>query len=251
MPKRHHNDAGAKLNKGWEKFYGEGSSELAKDTYIYQETFNDDSLIEKFQMGPYNIRGLLEDPKRFGFLISRHKFVSKMLDGCQSVLEIGCQEGLGTLCVSKTVKQITAIDFYKPHIEAAQKGMQPVIPNATFQGHDMIQGPFEGTFDGAFALDVFEHIDPTQADRFISNIVSSLSEHATLILGIPSLESQQYASKAAAAGHINCMSGLPFKAFCQKYFHTVFLFGMNDEVLHTGFAPMCQYLFAVCVGPKR
>lgn len=233
------------------RFFGEGSSDLAKDTYLYQETFNDDSMIDKFQMGPYNIRGLLEDPKRFGFMFSRHKFVSKMLDGCDSVLEIGCQEGIGTLCVSKTVKQITAVDFYKPHIEAAIKGMLPVIPNATFKGHDMISGPVDGSFDGAFSLDVLEHIDPKQADLFMKNITATLRDHATLILGIPSLESQKYASKAAAAGHINCMSGVPFRDFCRKYFHNVFLFGMNDEVLHTGYLPMCQYLFTVCVDPKR
>jgi cyclopropane fatty-acyl-phospholipid synthase-like methyltransferase len=194
---------------------------------------------------------LIQDPKRFGFMFARHKFVAKMLDGCKSVLEIGCQEGIGTLCVSKSVAKITAIDFYKPHIEAAIEGMQPVVSNATFFGHDMLDGPVDGVFDAAFALDVFEHIDPKQSDQFFKNIIASLEDYATLVIGIPSLESQRYASKAAAAGHINCMSGPDLKAFCQRYFHNVFMFGMNDEVLHTGFMPMCHYLFAMCVSPKR
>ncbi len=232
------------------KFFGEKSSKYSRDTYLHQETLNNDDLTDLINLGPYNRRGLIEDPKRFGFMISRHKFVSKMLDGCESVLEIGCQEGLGTLVVSKVVKQITAVDFYKPHIEAALEGMAPVIPNATFAGHDMIDGPVPGSFDGAFTLDVFEHIDPEQADVFMRNIVLSLTEHGTLIVGIPSLESQAFASAAAAAGHINCLTGPDLRAFCKKYFNNVFMFGMNDEVLHTGFMPMCQYLFAMCVGPK-
>lgn len=239
------------MTHGSGKFFGNKSSEFSKDVYLHQETHNDDSLNDLLKLGPYNTRGLIEDPKRFGFMISRHKFVSKMLEGCKSVLEIGCQEGLGTLVVSKTVASITAIDFYKPHIEAAIAGMAPVIPNAEFFGHDMIDGPVSGgPFDGAFTLDVFEHIDPAQCDLFMTNIVRSLTERATLIVGIPSLESQQYASPAAAAGHINCRTGADLRDFCHRYFHNVFMFGMNDEVLHTGFMPMCHYLFAMCVGPK-
>jgi hypothetical protein len=30
----------------------------------------------------------------------------------------------------------------------------------------------------------------------------------------------------------------------------VFLFSMNDEVVHTGFYPMAHYLFAVCADRK-
>ena len=74
--------------------------------------------------------------------------------------------------------------------------------------------------------------------------------YGVLIVGIPSLESQEYASVAAAAGHINCLTGSDLRDFCRKYFNNVFMFGMNDEVLHTGFMPLCHYLFAMCVGPK-
>jgi hypothetical protein len=36
----------------------------------------------------------------------------------------------------------------------------------------------------------------------------------------------------------------------ERYFHAVFLFSMNDEVVHTGFAPMAHYLIAVCTGKR-
>jgi hypothetical protein len=36
-----------------------------------------------------------------------------------------------------------------------------------------------------------------------------------------------------------------------KHFHNVFMFGMNDEVVHTGYGPMCHFLWALCVGPRR
>jgi hypothetical protein len=28
------------------------------------------------------------------------------------------------------------------------------------------------------------------------------------------------------------------------------MFGMNDEVVHTGYAPMCHFLWALCVTPR-
>ncbi len=47
-------------------------------------------------------------------------------------------------------------------------------------------------------------------------------------------------------GHINCKSGNDLK----RFFHNVFLFSMNDEMVHTGFSPMAQYLLAVCTTPR-
>ena len=44
---------------------------------------------------------------------------------------------------------------------------------------------------------------------------------------------------------------IEFKRFMQRYFHNVFLFSMNDEVVHTGFYPMAHYLIALGVGIKK
>lgn len=231
------------------QFFGEKSSQMAKETYINQEKFNDNSFVDEFRLGSYNTRGLLQDPKRFGFLISRHKFVGKMLDGAERVLEIGCQEGLGSLVVSKFVGSILAVDFYKPHIEEAVAHMSPVLPKVEFRGCDILDGPLAGPFDAAFSLDVFEHIDPAQEDLFLGNIAASLTPTGTFICGIPSLESQAYASPENRVGHINCKSGVDFRTSLRKHFHNVYMFGMNDEIVHTGFFPMCQYLIGLCVNP--
>ena len=36
-----------------------------------------------------------------------------------------------------------------------------------------------------------------------------------------------------------------------RHFHEVFIFSMNDEVVHTGFYPLAHYLFALCVGKRQ
>lgn len=231
-------------------FFGEGSSELAREKYNCIKDVDFKSVADNFDLGPVNKWGLIDDPKRLGFLLSRHKFVAKMLDGKDSVLDIGCQEGLGALIVSKAVGRITAVDFYRSHIEAAKAGIGRAAPNITFLGHDIIDGPAPGVFDAAYSMDVFEHIDPAQCDLYMKHVIASLRPNGVFIIGIPSLESQQYASKYAREGHINCRSGADLRDYCKKFFHNVFMFGMNDEVVHTGYFPMCQYLIAVCVGQK-
>ena len=78
-------------------------------------------------------------------------------------------------------------------------------------------------------------------------ITAGLLAIAAAIIGVPSLESQQYASEHSVREHVNCQTGPQFKTELLKYWGEVFLFGMNDETLHTGFAPMCQYRLALCV----
>jgi hypothetical protein len=43
---------------------------------------------------------------------------------------------------------------------------------------------------------------------------------------------------------VNCKTGGELRALLNQFFHNVFLFSMNDEVVHTGFTPMAQYLLA-------
>lgn len=84
----------------------------------------------------------------------------------------------------------------------------------------------------------------------MGHIRDSMKADGVLIVGTPSLESQVYASEQSKSGHVNCRSGDQLRDDMRRYFSNVFLFGMNDEVLHVGYLPMCQYLFALCIGPR-
>lgn len=192
-----------------------------------------------------------DDPKRLTFLLSRYKFVSKMLTGKKRVAEVGCADAFGTPLVATEVGSVTAFDFDPLFIEDAETRLKH-LPSISFKVHDVLSGPLpDGPFDATYACDVFEHIDPAHEDRFVSNLCSSLTEDGVLILGIPSLESQKYASPQSIEGHVNCKSGEQFRAVMLKHFKNVFLFSMNDEVVHTGYSPMAHYLFTVCVAPLQ
>ena len=185
-----------------------------------------------------------DDPKHLLFTLSRYKFVAKMLQSRKHVLEVGCADAWATRIVVQAVNNLTATDFDPLFIQDVKKRMNPKWKFSARQ-HDMLKGPFPGKFDGIYALDVIEHISPKQESRFVKNMAGSLSPGGVMILGTPSLESQQYASPPSKAGHVNCKTGKSLVDLMGKLFHNIFLFSMNDEVVHTGFSPMAHYLFAV------
>ena len=79
--------------------------------------------------------------------------------------------------------------------------------------------------------------------------MASLTDDAVMVVGMPSLESQAYASEGSKAGHVNCKSAPDLKALMQSFFRAVFMFSMNDEVVHTGYHKMAHYIFALCAHP--
>ncbi len=190
-----------------------------------------------------------DDPRHLVFTLARYKFVAKMLAGRRHVLEVGCADAFGTRLVVQSVKQLAAVDFDPVFVEDVQRRMDARWRFDCFQ-HDMLAGPVPGAFDGAYALDVIEHIAPAQEPVFLGNMVKSLTPHGVLILGTPSLQSQAHAGPASKAGHINCKDGDGLKALLEQFFHNVFVFSMNDEVVHTGFYPMAHYLLGLACTRK-
>lgn len=191
-----------------------------------------------------------QDPKRTVFTLSRYKFVSRMLQGRNRVLEIGCADAFGTRIVQQAVGAVTAIDFDPLFIADVHDRMDP---HWAFDAlvHDMLEGPVApADFDAAYALDVLEHMTPDVEHTFLRNIVGSINYKGVAVVGMPSLESQTYASPQSKAGHVNCKSGPDLKKTMEEHFESVFIFSMNDEVVHTGYTPMAHYLLALCAQPK-
>jgi len=191
-----------------------------------------------------------DDPKRVTFTLSRYKFVAKMLSGKKRVLEVGCADGFASRIVRQEVNHLTAVDFDPIFIEDAKDNLEERWP-IEFRVHDMLDGAVSGKFDAAYCVDVLEHIAPENERIFLQNLCKSLTSDGALIIGIPSLESQDFASPISREGHVNCKKAPALKALALNYFDNVFIFSMNDEVVHTGFTPLAHYVFALCCGKKN
>jgi 2-polyprenyl-3-methyl-5-hydroxy-6-metoxy-1,4-benzoquinol methylase len=204
---------------------------------------------ERILLGPRASHELEKDPKHLLFVLSRYKFVAKLLPNRGRLLEIGAGDGLGASLVAQSGNEIVGIDLESLGLdEAAQTSW--TRNHITFEAHDMVAGPFTPSgerFDGAYSLDVIEHIHPDQERKFLANIVSSIHESAPLIIGTPNETAKPYASKEALEQHINWKTHESLFESCAEFYENVFMFGMNDEVVHTGYAPMAHYLFALCV----
>lgn len=202
------------------------------------------------RLGLMNNQVWYDDPKRLVFTLARYKFVAKMLSGRGRVLEVGCGDGFAARIVAQEVGALTVTDFDPLFIQDIRERTVERWPMDA-RVHDILDGPMTGpAFDAAYSLDVLEHIPVEREGAYLANIAASLTDHGVFIAGIPSLESQAHASPPSRAGHVNCKTGRDFKVLMEGFFHTVFLFSMNDEVVHTGYAPMAHYLFTVCAAPR-
>lgn len=202
-------------------------------------------------MGPWTSHIWRHDPRHMCFLLSRYKFCAKMLSGKEKVLEIGCGDAVGTPIVLQTVRALHGIDF-EPLVlnDAKARYKSEGLTQATFAVHDVSAAPVPGKFDAAYSLDVIEHVPESQENKFIDHICAALEPQGVLIVGTPNITANEYASPASKAGHINLKSADTLRNLLARRFHNVFCFSMNDEIVHTGYAPMAHYLFAIGVGLK-
>lgn len=192
----------------------------------------------------------ISNPTRTAFCMSRYKFVAKMLSGQNEVLEIGCADGFYSRIVKQHVKKLTIMDFDPLFIEDFRK-LNKAGSKINSIVHDIIKKPLHKKFDATYCIDVMEHIKPKDEKKFLINTIKSLQKNGIFICGIPSLESQKYASKQSKEGHVNCKTGEQLRIMLNKYFYNSFIFSMNDEVVHTGFFPMSHYLFGIGCGVRK
>jgi 2-polyprenyl-3-methyl-5-hydroxy-6-metoxy-1,4-benzoquinol methylase len=190
-----------------------------------------------------------DDPRRLLFSMARYKFVSKMFYGFENVLELGCGDAFNAPIVLQTVKRLTVTDFDPLFIADARDRIK--VP-WKYQAEvlDVLSDDIIGSYDGIYSLDVLEHIPTDREDEVLAKVCRGLSPRGAAIIGMPSLESQAYASAPSRAGHINCKTMPDLKLLLERYFHNVFMFSMNDEVVHTGYHKMAHYLFGLCCSKK-
>src|SRR3989338_8176626 len=165
-----------------------------------------------FILGPLSSTNILRDPMHLAFVLSRYKFVARILTG--------------------------------------KKNRLADIKNIEFKELDIRCEVPPGKYQGIFSIDVIEHLESRYNDIFFRNIGSSLDKDGICITGTPNKTSEKYSSAVSRHYHINLFDFNSLRAITGKYFKNTLMFTMNDEVVQTGFGPMGHYLFAIGIGPK-
>ena len=220
---------------------------LTRETWDQVKAMNQ---AEGFYLGPINGESMTRDPKHLLFILSRYKFAAKILRNCQTILEVGCGEGLGLLMLLReTQANLIGLDFDPDQIAYCD---QNILPHA----HDRLRlecrdivtdrvqlyGP-----DGLLALDVLEHVHPDEQDKFMLNCAWVVRDGGLAIWGTPNQNAAVYGNSRSKVGHVNLFTPERLVETLSKYYTTVLPFSMNDEVVHTGYPAMAHYLMAVCI----
>lgn len=101
--------------------------------------------------------------------------------------------------------------------------------------------------DCVILLDVIEHILVEKEKIFLSTIVIIKKRW---ICYYWDSKCKNYSSPWNRQAHINNYSQERSYNSLIKYFDYIFIFGMNDEGLNTGFYPVSCYIMALCCGEK-
>lgn len=217
---------------------------------LYRELMEQFFDTPEIPLGPWTSYSLIYDPKHLAFVLSRYKFVAKLLQGRERVMEIGSGDGFGLSVVAQAVKHLYAVDWDRRLLEGNARRLKH-LTNLTYVDADLNKESPKLEVDAAYWIDVLEHLDAAAESIVIENILRCLPDEGVLITGTPNKTAAPYASPQSEALHINLKTMEELRTLMQRYFRNVFMFGMNDEVVHTGYAPMCHYLWSLAVGVRR
>jgi 2-polyprenyl-3-methyl-5-hydroxy-6-metoxy-1,4-benzoquinol methylase len=172
-----------------------------------------------------------------------------MLEGKKNVFEIGPGDGFGLPIVAQHVGQLYCIDWDERLLEGNERRLSH-LANVSYLHMDLNKTMPDVKADAIYTVDVIEHLEPEGEVQFVKNMVECLTPDGVLVTGTPNVTAEQYASERSRVQHINLKSIAELRALMERYFENVFMFGMNDEILHTGYAPMCHYIWSLAVGKK-
>ena len=217
---------------------------------LYKETTDYQFAAPEIPLGPWTSYSLLHDPKHMSFVLARYKFVAKMLQGRERVMEIGAGDGFGLPMVAQAVTHVSAVDWDQRLLDGNARRLKH-LTNVSYVLADLNYEAPDVKVDAAYWVDVIEHLDAVTESTVLQNILRCLPDNGVLLTGTPNKTASPYASIQSERAHINLKTMEELRALMQRHFHNVFMFGMNDEVLHTGYAQMCHYIWSLAVGVRR
>lgn len=147
-------------------------------------------------------------PQKVLNLMSYYKFATKMIGASKRVLDVGCQDGLGTYLLGKQCGFAKGIDIDATAIEIAKENYPDQC--VEFFTKDIYQTSSSEKWD---AIVHFQEKPSEKFESLCTKIFSQLQPLGITILGFPNSPSNV--------------------ELLDQYCSQVLVFGANDEVIHT------------------
>ena len=172
-----------------------------------------------------------DDPRRLLFVLSRYKFVAKMLRGRRRVLEVGCADAFGTRVVRQEVPAVVAVDF-DPVLHRGRVSREDRNGLWNFGSTTCWPGRWKGKFSTRLSPWTCSNtLMSRDEDRFTATS-RGRSSRTACSSSAPLVPVAGYASPPSKEGHVNCKDHAGSAASDGRHFENVFIFSMNDEVVH-------------------
>lgn len=182
------------------------------------------------------------------FILARYKFGMQMMRNRRGlkIIDFGCNDGIGDLMIRQNIdaESILGVDFDADAIKWAKENLEDDILH--FEEADFLGKFFGGGVDVVISLDVIEHIPKEKEMLFRDTIYDNLNENGFAVIGTPNVTLYPYANPINKKAHINNFDQKRLYELFQERFRNVFIFGMNDETVNTGFYPFSCYIAALC-----
>lgn len=197
---------------------------------------------------PLYARLVQDDLSRFLILLSRYKFMCRMISKTDQILEIGSGSGLGAIFLGQYCRKVVGLEVKDEEIAYARSLNRR--KNVVFFQKDFLDFKHQELFDVVINLDVIEHMPEAVGKRLLAKTTKHLKSNGMMILGTPSIYSYPYQGKLSRAAHVKCYDQEELIRMVQRYYGRVIAFSMNDEVIHTGFPKLAWYYFILAFCPK-
>lgn len=180
--------------------------------------FQKDEGKNRLKFGEEKSAWFYKTPKKLISYLAYYKFAAKMIGPDKKVLDIGCDEGIGSYLIAQECGGCCGIDLNEEAINLAKTNYNS--PAVEFCVTDCID---EKRWDAIVQLGL-------QMQSY-ENVAHALQKDGTAIFGVSILQDD-------------------FEQQLQKYFGFVFPFCASGEIVHTGFDPKAHYFIALCCGPR-
>lgn len=206
----------------------------------------------RVSLGPQASQQWLEAPEHLAMVLARYRAAAALIGDAESVLEIGCGEGIGAGILAKGRRWYIGVDADTEAIEVAQTVCNTSTRHAVVS--DILASPsrqpYQKSYGAVVSLDVIEHIPANCEEDFMQAVMAPLGPNSVCVIGTPSASFEHLASPQSKAGHINLYTHDRLRDLMRRYFHTVQMFGMQDTALHFGHPDARHYHLAVGIGPR-
>jgi 2-polyprenyl-3-methyl-5-hydroxy-6-metoxy-1,4-benzoquinol methylase len=188
----------------------------------------------------------IDNPLDVYIMLSRYKFAARIIRKTDTVLDIACGQGYGTVFLSHYCQQVVGVDKDRELIAYCNR-MFP-RDNLTFKEGDflnlrVIDIPRP---DVLVSMDTIEHFSQKEGDEIVSQIASLLNDSGGMaIIGTPNAATESFASGARKKAHVYEYRFEEFDALMNRHFSRSFVLSMSDETVNTAFPQMAWFFIGI------